>query len=145
MTRAWLARTWVRLLLSHVGAVLLGIVAGVIYGRAHAASAQRVTEMLARRAQFEGTSLAYTFGSPDQARVLLHGLLRQAPSSDLGWGDVMMTRVRLAILDGEHTQASAPAPHLAAAADACRSFGRPDCSVEQLRELAGKLAAVRQR
>jgi hypothetical protein len=135
---------WVRVLWSHAAAVLLGVAAGMLYHRAQVATLQRTTETLERRPHFEAASLAYSFGTPDQARVLLHGLLRQAPTSDLDWGDRMMTRVRLAILEGEHLKAG-PAPHLTSAADACRRFGRPDCSVEQLRELAGNLAAARQR
>jgi len=132
-------------LLGHFAAVLLGIVAGVVYDRAHGAwAAQKVLSMLDRIPHSQAATLAYRFGSVGQARVLLQGLLRKAPSDDLAWGDVMLTRVRLAILDGEHTRASGPTPQLAAAADACRRFGSQSCSAEQLSELARKLAAARQ-
>lgn len=143
MSRALLGNAWLRLSLTHLAAVLLGVGAGAAYYGKQSESVERMVRMLESRSQFQAAMLAYRFGPPDHARALLQSLLRRAPESDLEWGDVMLTRVRLAIVDGEHTRDRGPWPQLSAASDACRRFGKQDCSTEQLRGVAAKLAPLR--
>lgn len=134
-----------RILLSHTAAFLIAILAGSAYWSAHRDSTDSILSLITRKPLADAANLAFRFGPPDHARVLLEQL-RQAPSVPaLAPGDEMLTELRLAVLDGEHEPSAQNPPHFAAAIVACRRFQRSNCDPDRLQELAAKLAQQRRK
>jgi hypothetical protein len=134
----------VRLIASHAVVTVLGVGAGYAYWTTTRESTRSLHAVIARTPILNAAELAFRFGTAEHARRLLNHVRGTPPETDLEWGDLMLTELKLAVVDGEHEQSqSAPAPHLAAARDACVRFRNSSCDQESLREFAGKLSKQR--
>ena len=116
------ARQWLsspaRLVASHALTILLAVGAGWVYW---------------------GTTRDAT-----QSFIDTIALAPRNPGGDpIAWGDRMMTEVRLAVLDQEHSKHATSTPHLSAARDACSRSGRVSCREDEVLELARRIANQR--
>lgn len=138
----WWQRPLALLAASHAVVVLLGWTAGSAYFGITRGSVQATINGIARQPRANAASLTFRFGSADQARVLLGAVPLVTSDSTIASADLMLTELRLAVLEGEHVEGTHPTPHLAAAADACARF-QPNCELAELRAMATKLANQR--
>ncbi len=127
---------------SHALVVLLGWTAGSAYFGITRGSVQAAIDSIARRPRANAAYLAFRFGSADQARILLRHVPPVTSDNAVASADLMLTELRLAVLDGEHVEGTNPTPHLTAAANACTRF-QSSCELTQLRVMATKIATQR--
>ena len=132
-------RKWSTILVvSHLAAGLLGLGVGVLYANHKRPTVQAMLRATARKPVADAARLAYRYGTASQARAALGSLVRIPATNELEWGDVMLSELKLAVLDGE-LRGSSPSPHLDAARTACRQVMGRDCEPEALRAAAMRL------
>ena len=139
-TRFWTVFR-IRLLISHLVVVLLGLVAGTIFWVSKGREVRLVNTDYAHAIVEQAGSLAFRFAPAEQAR----GLLRQLPSEgfELNPASVMLAQVRLAVLAGEHLDSSSVTTHLDRAVAACARFSKAPCNLESMRGFAQRVATQR--
>jgi hypothetical protein len=141
------ARQWLsspaRLVASHALTILLAVGAGWVYWGTTRDATQSFIDTIALAPRFDAANLAFRFGSADHARGLLNTLPMNPGGDPIAWGDRMMTEVRLAVLDQEHSKHATSTPHLSAARDACSRSGRVSCREDEVLELARRIANQR--
>ena len=115
---------------------------GVLYANHERPTVQAMLRATARKPVLDAAHLAYRFGTAAHARAALGSLVKIPATNELEWGDVMLSELKLALLDGE-LRGSARAPHLEAARTACRHLKGRDCAPEELRAAAMRLVHKR--
>ena len=73
---------WVRLLVSHVVVISLGVAAGFAYTTKVSTSTETVLQGFKRRPLLDVAKVALQFGSPEHARATLRDACRQLRGSD---------------------------------------------------------------
>jgi hypothetical protein len=129
---------------SHLATLLLGLAAGNFYWASHRSFTQSVVADLTRRPLKVASVLAFRFGAPDDAKVLLQAL-RRGPAGSFSDADEMEIELRLAVLDGEQGLSASNSPHLQAASKACQRFRHSNCEDSCLRQVAARFARQRPR
>jgi hypothetical protein len=131
----------VRLLISHLVAVLLGLAAGTLFWATKGRELRIVNTDYAYGSLAQAGALAFHFGPAEQAR----GLLSQLPSDGfaLNPASVMLAQVRLAVLSGEQLDSANATTHLDRAVAACARFSKDPCNLETMRGFARRVAKQR--
>lgn len=131
------------LVISLAGALLLGLLAGNFLSKKYRAVTQFSIVATTRKPIESASTLAFRFGSPDDAKLLLQALGRLPSLDDFTDADHMRVELRLAALDGEHESAEGRSAHIAAALAACQRFRNSGCDEHRLRQLAADFALQR--
>jgi hypothetical protein len=131
----------VRLLISHLVAVLLGLAAGTLFWANSGRELRLVNTDYAHGIVAQAGSLAFHFGPAEQARALLS----QLPSDgfELNPASVMLAQVRLAVLAGEQLDSANATTHLDRAVAACARFSKDPCNLETMRAFARRVEKQR--
>jgi hypothetical protein len=132
-----------RLALSHTLVLILAVLAGNTYWKSHRSTTESLISTFAQQPLFEASNLAFRFGSPEHARILLEEL-RHVPSDPaFAAGDEMAAHLHLAALTGEY-KTDAPDPsHIKSASAACKRFRTSYCEPARMKELAARFAQQR--
>jgi hypothetical protein len=131
----------VRLLISHLVAVLLGLAAGTLFWASKGRELRIMNTDYAHGIVEQAGSLAFRFGPAEQARALLSRL--PSEGFELNPASMMLAQVRLAVLAGEQVSSSNATPHLDRAVAACRRFSKEPCDLESMRGFAQRVAKQR--
>ena len=131
----------VRLVISHLVAVVLGLVAGTLFWASTGRELRIVNTDYAHGIVAQAGALAFHFGPAEQARELL----KQLPSDGfaLNPASVMLAQVRLAVLAGEQLDSANATTHLDRAVAACARFSKDPCNLETMRAFARRVAKQR--
>jgi hypothetical protein len=132
-----------RLVLSHAAVLGLAILAGNAYWTSHRSATESLISMLARQPLADASNLAFRFGSPEHARILVDELRHDRSDPATVAGDEMVAQLYLAALNGEYQTDALDSPHTKSASVACQRFRSSNCDLRRMKELAAKFALQR--
>jgi hypothetical protein len=130
-------------MLSHAAVLVLGMLAGTIYWSSHRSTTDSLISMLARKPLADASNVAFRFGSPDHARILLNELLHAPSEPATAARDEMVAQLHLAALSGEYQTDAPNLAHIEAASLACQRSRSSNCEPKRMKELAAKFALQR--
>lgn len=133
----------VRLSLSHALVLVLGILAGNTYWNSHRSTTESLISAFARQPLSEASNLAFRFGSPEHAQILLEELGHVPSDPAFASADEMATQLHLAALTGEYQTDAPVSSRIKSASAACKRFRSSNCDLASMKELAARFAQQR--
>jgi hypothetical protein len=120
------------LVTSHLCAAALGVAGGYAWDLHLGRVANDLTGAIARSPLSMAADLAFRFGTPEHARILVSQIPISASDDLFHWGDLFVRDLRLVVLCREMRDTRCAADYLASAADACRHLLKKNCSLDYL-------------